>query len=182
MHITDTAIADVKILTPRCFADTRGFFMESFNQHAFDQAIGRAVTFVQDNHSHSQAGVLRGLHYQLAPHAQAKLVRCVVGEIFDVAVDLRRSSATLGQWFGVRLSAENQQQLWIPEGFAHGFVVLSECADVMYKTNQYYQPSAECCVAWDDPTLAIAWPDVGEIQLSPKDQQAQAWCDVMKFI
>ena len=181
MHITDTAIADVKILTPRCFADTRGFFMESFNQHAFDQAIGRAVTFVQDNHSHSQAGVLRGLHYQLAPHAQAKLVRCVVGEIFDVAVDLRRSSATLGQWFGVRLSAENQQQLWVPEGFAHGFVVLSECADVMYKTNQYYQPSAERCLAWDDPTVAIAWPVVAP-RLSAKDQQGVSWANAELFI
>ena len=181
MQVIDTPIADLKILKPRAFHDERGFFMESFNQQAFEHAIGRDVGFVQDNHSHSQAGVLRGLHYQLAPHAQAKLVRCVVGEIFDVAVDLRRSSATLGQWFGVRLSAENQQQLWIPEGFAHGFVVLSECADVMYKTNQYYQPSAERCLAWDDPTVAIAWPVVAP-RLSAKDQQGVSWSQVELFI
>lgn len=173
MHITDTAIADVKILTPRCFADTRGFFMESFNQHAFDQAIGRAVTFVQDNHSHSRYGVLRGLHAQQQPYAQAKLVRCLSGEIFDVAVDIRPDSATFGRWVGVYLSAENQQQLWIPEGFAHGFLVLSPSADVLYKTNQYYQPDAELCLAWDDPDVLIHWPTIEQIQLSDKDQQGK---------
>lgn len=177
MQVIDTAIDAVKCLQPRRFADERGFFMESFHQQVFERAIGRAVTFVQDNHSHSSYGVLRGLHAQHAPYAQAKLVRCVVGEIFDVAVDMRRDSATCGQWVGVYLSAANQQQLWIPEGFAHGFLVLSESADVLYKTNQYYQPSAECCIAWDDPTLAIAWPAVDQITLSAKDQQGLSWAD-----
>lgn len=181
MQIIDTPIADLKILKPRLFHDERGFFMESFHQQAFYQAIGRDVVFVQDNHSHSQGGVLRGLHYQLPPYAQAKLVRCVVGEIFDVAVDLRRSSATCGQWFGVHLSADNQQQLWIPEGFAHGFVVLSASADVLYKTNQFYQPSAERCLAWDDPTVAITWPVVTP-RLSAKDQQGDRWSQFELFI
>jgi dTDP-4-dehydrorhamnose 3,5-epimerase len=175
MQMIHTAIEDVKILTPTCFVDERGFFMESFNQQVFEQLIGRTIHFVQDNQSRSTQGVLRGLHYQIAPYAQAKLVRCVSGEIFDVAVDLRQESSTCGQWIGVHLSADNQRQLWIPEGFAHGFLVISEQADVIYKTNQYYQPNAERCLNWNDPTLAIDWPDVGSVQLSMKDQQGLSW-------
>ncbi len=175
MQMIHTAIEDVKILTPTCFVDERGFFMESFNQQVFEQLIGRTIHFVQDNKSRSTQGVLRGLLYQIAPYAQAKLVRCVSGEIFDVAVDLRQESSTCGQWIGVHLSADNQRQLWIPEGFAHGFLVISEQADVIYKTNQYYQPNAERCLNWNDPTLAIDWPDVGSVQLSMKDQQGLSW-------
>lgn len=172
MKITATAIADVKLIEPTVFGDERGFFYESFHQQRFDEAIGYAVNFVQDNHSRSRRGVLRGLHYQLAPHAQGKLVRCVLGEVFDVAVDIRRSSPTFGQWVGYVLSAENKRQLWIPPGFAHGFVTLSEVAEFVYKTTDYYAPQAERAIRWDDASLAIAWPEAGELQLSGKDQQA----------
>lgn len=172
MKITATAIADVKLIEPTVFGDERGFFYESFHQQRFDEAIGYAVNFVQDNHSRSRRGVLRGLHYQLAPHAQGKLVRCVLGEVFDVAVDIRRSSPTFGQWVGYMLSAENKRQLWIPPGFAHGFVTLSEVAEFVYKTTDYYAPQAERAIRWDDVSLSIAWPEAGELQLSGKDQQA----------
>lgn len=164
MKVTKTAIDGVLILEPKVFGDERGFFMESFNQKVFDEAVGHHVEFVQDNHSRSAKGVLRGLHYQLPPHAQGKLVRVTRGSVFDVAVDIRRDSLTYGQWVGVNLGANNHRQLWVPPGMAHGFLVTSECADFLYKTTDYYTPPAEGCVRWDDPDLAIAWPDVG---LSP---------------
>lgn len=170
MNIIDTAITDVKIIEPKVFGDERGFFYESFSQRLFDEAVGHRVDFVQDNHSRSARGVLRGLHYQLPPYAQGKLVRCTVGEVFDVAVDIRRSSPTFGQWVGVHLSAENKRQLWIPAGFAHGFVTLSEHAEFLYKTTQYYAPSHDRGILWNDPAIGIAWPDAGALQLSGKDQ------------
>jgi dTDP-4-dehydrorhamnose 3,5-epimerase len=155
------------------FGDERGYFLESFNQRAFDAAVGRHIEFVQDNHSRSQRGVLRGLHYQLPPHAQEKLVRVVSGRVFDVAVDLRRTSATFGRWIGTELDAREHRQLWIPAGFAHGFLVLSDWADFLYKTTSYYAPQTEVSVRWDDPNLGIAWPDPGvPIALSPKDRAA----------
>ncbi len=170
MKVTPTAIADVLILEPKVFGDERGFFMESFSQRAFDAAVGRHVAFVQDNHSRSTKGVLRGLHYQQAPHAQGKLVRVASGSVFDVAVDVRRSSPTFGQWVGVELSGENHRQLWLPPGMAHGFLVTSTSADFLYKTTDYYAPQAEACIRWDDETLAIAWPDIGEApRVSAKD-------------
>ncbi|WP_396271288.1 dTDP-4-dehydrorhamnose 3,5-epimerase [Ideonella sp.] len=173
MQVTKTAIADVLIFEPKLFGDARGFFMESFNQKIFDDAVGGHTAFVQDNHSRSAKGVLRGLHFQRAPHAQGKLVRCAAGAVFDVAVDIRRDSPTFGQWVGVELNAENQRQLWIPPGLAHGFLVLSESADFLYKTTDYYAPQAEGAVRWDDPDLAIAWPDVGMAPLlSGKDAAA----------
>ena len=171
MNVIDTIIPDVKIIEPAVFGDERGFFFESFNQSKFEAAIGRSVSFVQDNHSRSVKGVLRGLHYQLPPHAQAKLVRCTVGEVFDVAVDIRQCSATFGQWVGVHLSAENKRQLWIPEGFAHGFVTLSDVAEFLYKTTDYYAPAYERCLLWSDADIGIAWPIDYAPQLSGKDQQ-----------
>jgi len=172
MNVIKTAISDVLIFEPKVFGDDRGFFFESFNQRVFEDAVGRKVEFVQDNHSKSSKGVLRGLHYQLAPHAQGKLVRCVAGEVFDIAVDMRRSSTTFGQWVGVNLSAENKRQLWIPEGFAHGFLVLSETAEFVYKTTDYYQPQSERAVRYDDPQLNIQWPFTDDLKLSPKDEAA----------
>ncbi|WP_270656148.1 dTDP-4-dehydrorhamnose 3,5-epimerase [Aeromonas sp. Y293-4] len=172
MQIIDTKIPDVKIIEPKVFGDERGFFFESFNQQQFEAAVGYPVNFVQDNHSKSSKGVLRGLHYQLPPHAQGKLVRCVVGEVFDVAVDIRKSSPTFGQWVGVHLSADNKRQLWIPEGFAHGFVTLSETAEFLYKTTNYYAPQSEGTIRWDDPQVGIEWPIEGEVSLSKKDQEA----------
>lgn len=170
MQFEKLAIPEVVLFTPQVFGDERGFFFESFNQNVFEQATGTAPAFVQDNHSKSVRGVLRGLHYQLPPHAQGKLVRVVQGAVFDVAVDIRKSSATFGQWVGVELSAENHRQLWVPPGFAHGFVVLSDTADFLYKTTDYYAPQYERCIAWNDPTLAIAWPDLGmRPTLSAKD-------------
>jgi len=167
---TPTAIPDVLLIEPKVFGDSRGFFYESFNQKAFDDALGRHVTFVQDNHSRSTKGVLRGLHYQADPHAQGKLVRVVLGAVFDVAVDIRRDSPTFGQWVGAELSEENQRQLWLPPGMAHGFLVLSESADFLYKATNYYVPQAEHSIRWDDPSLAIAWPLGGEApRLSAKD-------------
>ncbi len=172
MNIIPTAIPDVLLIEPKVFGDARGFFYESFNQQAFDAATGTDFQFVQDNHSRSTRGVLRGLHYQLPPHAQGKLVRVVRGGVWDVAVDIRRGSPTFGQWVGEELSEDNQRQLWIPPGLAHGFIVLSETADFLYKTTAYYAPQAERCIAWNDATLAIAWPDVGIApQLSAKDAQ-----------
>lgn len=170
MNILDTKIPDVKIIEPKVFGDERGFFLESFNQSIFDKAVGRHVDFVQDNHSMSKKGVLRGLHYQLAPHAQGKLVRCVEGEVFDVAVDIRRSSETFGQWVGVHLSAENNRQLWIPEGFAHGFITLSDRVQFIYKTTNYYAPQSERSILWNDPQINIEWPEVEEMTLSGKDK------------
>ncbi|MFV0886335.1 dTDP-4-dehydrorhamnose 3,5-epimerase [Metapseudomonas otitidis] len=169
MNVIKTDLPDVLILEPRVFGDERGFFMESFNARTFEEATGLQRTFVQDNHSRSQKGVLRGLHYQLQ-QPQGKLVRVTAGEVLDVAVDIRRSSPTFGRWVGVHLSAENKRQLWVPEGFAHGFVVLSEFAEFLYKTTDYYAPAHERCIRWDDPTLAIDW-QLGEApQLSAKDQ------------
>ena len=169
MNVIDTAIADVKILEPKVFGDERGFFYESFNQKQFEAAIGRKVEFVQDNHSRSVKGVLRGLHYQVS-QPQGKLVRVAVGEVFDVAVDIRKDSPTFGQWVGVTLSAENKRQLWVPEGLAHGFVVTSDVAEFLYKTTDYYAPEHERCILWNDPDLAIDWPLAGEPTLSGKDK------------
>jgi dTDP-4-dehydrorhamnose 3,5-epimerase len=169
MKATPTAIPDVLVIEPRVFGDARGFFFESFNQKAFDEAIGRHVEFVQDNHSRSVKGVLRGLHYQIR-QPQGKLVRVVRGAVFDVAVDIRKSSATFGKWVGLELTAENHKQLWVPAGFAHAFLVLSETAEFLYKTTDYYSPEHERCIAWNDQTLGIAWPDIGMApQLSAKD-------------
>ena len=171
--ITPTALPEVMVVEPKVFGDSRGFFTESWNEERFNQATGNTLKFVQDNHSRSSRGVLRGLHFQLAPHAQGKLVRCVAGAVFDVAVDMRRSSARFGQWVGVELSPDNQKQLWIPPGFAHGFLVLSESADFLYKTTDYYAPQAEGSVRWDDPTIGIQWPDTGvPPQLADKDLKA----------
>lgn len=168
MQVVATRIPDVLLLQPRVFGDERGFFMESYNQRDFRAAIGQEVSFVQDNHSRSARHVLRGLHYQIR-QPQAKLVRVVQGEVFDVAVDLRRASPTFGQWVGVTLSAENKQQLWIPAGFAHGFVVLSETAEFVYKASDFYAPEVERCILWNDPDLAIAWPLQEAPLVSPKD-------------
>ena len=169
MKATPTAIADVLIIEPKVFGDARGFFFESFNQKAFDEVVGHHVDFVQDNHSRSRKGVLRGLHYQLQ-QPQGKLVRVVAGAVFDVAVDIRKASPTFGQWVGVELTEENQRQLWVPAGFAHGFLVLSETADFLYKTTDYYAPAHERCIAWDDPKLDIRWPALGFApELSKKD-------------
>ena len=173
MNVTTTALPGVLVFEPKVFGDERGFFLESFSQRAFDAAAGSGHTFVQDNHSRSSKGVLRGLHFQLPPHAQGKLVRVVSGAVFDVAVDMRRSSATFGRWVGVELSARNHRQLWIPPGFAHGFLVLSDTADFLYKTTDFYAPQSEGAVRWDDPDIGVAWPDIGMApQLSAKDQQA----------
>ncbi|WP_165707548.1 MULTISPECIES: dTDP-4-dehydrorhamnose 3,5-epimerase [Pectobacterium] len=171
MKIIDTKITDLKIIEPAVFGDERGFFFESFNKNKFEEAIGYSVDFVQDNHSKSSQGVLRGLHYQLAPHAQGKLVRCIEGEVFDVAVDIRQSSSTFGQWVGVHLSAENKRQFWIPEGFAHGFVTLSNSAEFLYKATDYYAPQSERSIRWDDQELNIIWP-LSIVQLSEKDKNA----------
>ena len=157
MKITKCSIADVLLLEPRTFADARGFLIESFNQRVFNQATGLDLRFVQDNHSHSKRNVLRGLHYQ-SGHAQGKLVHVTAGEVFDVAVDIRPGSPTYGQWVGEILSAANRRQMWLPPGLAHGFLVLSDGADIVYKMSDYHAPECECCIAWDDPTLAIKWP------------------------
>ncbi|MFB2881997.1 dTDP-4-dehydrorhamnose 3,5-epimerase [Floridanema aerugineum] len=168
MKTTATEIPDVLLIEPKVFGDSRGFFFESFNQQAFSEKTGVEVNFVQDNHSRSSKNVLRGLHYQIE-QAQGKLVRVVSGEIFDVAVDVRKNSPTFGQWVGYLLSAENKQQLWIPAGFAHGFLVVSETAEVLYKATDYYAPQHERSILWNDPDLAIAWPLDSEPILSAKD-------------
>ena len=171
MKVTRTEIPDVLVLEPKVFGDARGFFLESYNEKVFREATGLGVTFVQDNHSRSGKGVLRGMHYQLK-HAQGKLVRVVRGSVFDVAVDVRRSSPTFGKWVGVELSEENHRQFWIPPGFAHGFIVLSDSADFLYKATDYYAPEHERCIAWDDPEIGIVWPDVGAAPLlSEKDRR-----------
>lgn len=174
MNVIKTVIPDVLIFEPKVFGDERGFFFESFNHKLFEEAVGYPVTFVQDNHSKSSKGVLRGLHYQLPPHAQGKLVRCVVGEVFDVAVDIRKSSPTFAQWVGVNLSAENKRQLWIPEGFAHGFLTLSDTAEFLYKTTDYYTPQAEGAIRWNSPELNVKWPSENVI-LSEKDMLSPAF-------
>ena len=164
------------LITPQVHADDRGFFFESWNQRLFSELVNQPVTFSQDNHSSSVRGVLRGLHYQLPPHPQAKLVRCVLGEIFDVAVDIRKGSVTYGQWVGAHLSAANHQQLWIPIGFAHGFLTLSDMAEVLYKATDFWCPDCERAIRWDDPDLSINWPDLQAApQLSGKDTEAFAF-------
>lgn len=177
MQATSTRLPEVLLIEPRVFGDARGFFLESWNQRDFDACAQGPVRFVQDNHSRSARGVLRGLHYQLT-QPQGKLVRVVQGRVFDVAVDMRKSSPRLGQWVGVELSSDNHRQLWVPPGFAHGFVVLSDSADFLYKTTDYYQPSDERALAWDDPHVGIEWPlhEIGDaLTLSAKDQAAPRW-------
>ncbi|WAH58511.1 dTDP-4-dehydrorhamnose 3,5-epimerase [Pseudomonas silvicola] len=173
MNVIASELPEVLIIEPKVFGDERGFFYESFNAKAFEQATGITDAFVQDNHSRSQKGVLRGLHYQIE-NAQGKLVRVTAGEVLDIAVDIRRSSPTFGKWVGVRLSAQNNRQLWVPKGFAHGFVVLSDYAEFLYKTTDYYTPSAERCIRWDDATLNINWELQDAPQLSAKDQQGKS--------
>ncbi|MCS3469308.1 dTDP-4-dehydrorhamnose 3,5-epimerase [Pseudomonas sp. JUb42] len=180
MNVIASDLPDVLIIEPKVFGDARGFFYESFNAKAFAQATGISTEFVQDNHSRSQKGVLRGLHYQIE-NAQGKLVRVTAGEVLDIAVDIRRSSKTFGQWVGVRLSAENHRQLWVPQGFAHGFVVLSDYAEFLYKTTDYYTPAAERCIRWDDPELAIDWQLDQAPLLSGKDQQGSDLKDADLF-
>jgi dTDP-4-dehydrorhamnose 3,5-epimerase len=170
VKVTPTAIPDVLVIEPKVFGDDRGFFFESFNQKAFNEATGLNKSFVQDNHSRSTKGVLRGLHYQLE-QPQGKLVRVVRGAVFDVAVDIRKSSATFGQWVGLELSEQNQKQLWMPAGFAHGFLVLSDSADFLYKTTDYYAPAHERCIAWNDASLGVKWPSQNAIVVSAKDAQ-----------
>jgi dTDP-4-dehydrorhamnose 3,5-epimerase len=182
MQVIKTAIPDVLVLEPKVFGDARGFFFESFNQQAFEDAIGKQVNFLQDNHSLSARHVLRGLHYQLQ-QAQGKLVRVISGEVFDVAVDIRRRSPTFGQWAGEHLSAENKRQMWIPEGFAHGFLVLSDTAEFLYKTTDFYAPAHERCIRWDDPAIGIQWPDIGSAPLlSQKDQQGLSITQAELFV
>ena len=173
MQVTRLSIPDVVLFEPKVFGDERGFFFESFNNQVFEQATGLKRNFVQDNHSKSSKGVLRGLHYQIK-QPQGKLVRVTLGEVFDVAVDIRKSSPTFGQWVGATLSAENKQQLWVPEGFAHGFVVLSDVAEFLYKATDYYAPEHERCIRWDDQDLGIEWPLTEKPQLSGKDQSGDA--------
>ncbi|AFJ57311.1 MAG: dTDP-4-dehydrorhamnose 3,5-epimerase [Pseudomonadales bacterium RIFCSPLOWO2_12_60_38] len=180
MNVNATELPGVLIIEPKVFGDERGFFYESFNARDFAQASGLELQFVQDNHSRSQKGVLRGLHYQVE-HAQGKLVRVTAGEVLDVAVDIRRSSPHFGKWASVRLSAENNRQLWIPPGFAHGFVVLSEYAEFLYKTTDYYTPSAERCIRWDEPELSIDWQLAGPPTLSAKDQNGKNLKDADLF-
>lgn len=179
MKATPLAIPDVYLIEPQVFGDERGFFFESFNQAKFEQAIGRKVQFVQDNHSKSSKGVLRGLHYQ-DPKPQGKLVRVTLGEVFDVAVDIRKDSPTYGQWVAEILSAENKKQLWIPEGLAHGFLVLSETAEFLYKTTDFYAPEYEQTILWNDPELGIEWPLYEAPKLSLKDQQGQRLSKISK--
>jgi dTDP-4-dehydrorhamnose 3,5-epimerase len=177
---TRLAIPDVVLIEPKVFGDDRGFFFESFNQAKFDGIVGQKVTFVQDNHSRSRRNVLRGLHYQIQ-QPQGKLVRVTQGEVFDVAVDIRKSSPTFGKWVGEILSAENKRQLWIPEGFAHGFLVLSELADFLYKTTDYYAPQYERTIVWNDSTINISWPVEVSPQLSSKDSAGQAFKQAVVF-
>lgn len=182
MKVIDTAIADIKIIEPTVFGDERGFFLESYNARTFSKAIGVDARFVQDNHSKSLKGVLRGLHYQIR-QTQGKLVRVVAGEVFDIAVDLRRRSTTFGEHVGLRLSAENKRMLWVPEGFAHGFLVLSESAEFIYKTTDYYAPEHDRCLLWNDPALGIDWPleGIGAPQLKPADQNGRRLADAELF-
>jgi len=182
MKATKLAIPEVVLFEPKVFDDERGFFFESFNQKIFEEATGLKREFVQDNHSKSAKGVLRGLHYQLPPMAQGKLVRVVQGEVFDVAVDIRKNSPTFGKWVGEQLSAENGRQLWVPEGFAHGFITLSDTAEFLYKTTNYYSPEYERCIAWNDSTLNVAWPEDIAPQLSVKDRLGTSFVDAEVFL
>ena len=182
MAFTRKAIPDVILFEPRVFGDERGFFFESFNEREFVDAVGHSVDFVQDNHSRSRRGVLRGLHYQLPPHAQGKLVRVTSGEVFDVAVDIRKGSPTFGQWVGEILSESNKRQLWIPPGFAHGFVTLSDSADFLYKTSDFYTPTAERCIMWNDPQIGIDWPLIVAPQVSAKDAQGLPFTQADLFV
>lgn len=181
MNAIRLAIPDILLIEPRVFGDARGWFFESFNHREFEKAIGRAAAFVQDNHSSSVRNVLRGLHYQVQ-RPQGKLVRIIAGTVFDVAVDMRKQSPTFGQWVGEVLSAENKKQLWIPEGFAHGFVVLSDQAEMLYKTTDYWAQEHERCVLWNDPTLCIKWPFDGEPVLSAKDAQGSLFATAEVFV
>ncbi len=179
--VTPTAIPDVLVIEPKVFSDNRGWFFESFNEKDFSASVGEKVTFVQDNHSSSNRGVLRGLHYQIE-QTQGKLVRVCLGAVFDVAVDLRGGASTFGQWVGIELSAQNKKQLWVPAGFAHGFLVLSETAEFLYKTTNYWHAASEKCIVWNDPTLNIQWPDIGmHPVLNPKDAAGLIWSDAPKF-
>ena len=179
--VTSTAIPDVLVIEPRIFGDDRGWFFESFNEKDFSAAVGYFVKFVQDNHSSSKKGVLRGLHYQME-QTQGKLVRVSHGAVFDVVIDLRKSSNTFGKWAGVELSVENKKQLWIPPGFAHGFLVLSETAEFLYKTTDYWHAASEKCIIWNEPFLNIKWPDIGmQPLLNPKDAAGLSWGDAPKF-
>lgn len=178
MNIIKTEIPDVIIFEPKVYGDERGFFLESYNEKIFLEAISAPVKFVQDNHSKSNKNVLRGLHYQEEPYAQGKLVRCVTGSVFDVAVDIRKDSPTYGQWVGAILSAENNKQLWIPAGFAHGFLTLEDNTQFLYKTTQFYQPQYENSIKWNDETLDIKWPLQGEPILSAKDAAAKSFTDI----
>ena len=180
MKVTPTAIADVLIIEPRVFGDARGFFFESFNQKAFNQATGLILNFVQDNHSRSARGVLRGLHYQIQ-QPQGKLVRVVRGAVFDVAVDIRKSSPTFGKWVGVELSEDNHRQLWIPAGFAHGFLVTSDSADFVYKTTDYYAPEHERSLLWNDPGIGVEWPISEEPKLAAKDAAGNSLAEAEVF-
>jgi dTDP-4-dehydrorhamnose 3,5-epimerase len=182
MKATPLAIPEVILFEPTVFTDERGFFFESFNHKKFEEAVGYGVNFVQDNHSKSTKGVLRGLHYQLPPMAQGKLVRVTQGEVFDVAVDIRKDSSTFGKWVGERLSAENKKQLWIPEGFAHGFLTLSDTAEFLYKVTNYYSTEHEQCIVWDDPNIGIDWTLQEQPQLSEKDQQGALLNNAEVFI
>jgi dTDP-4-dehydrorhamnose 3,5-epimerase len=181
MNATPTAIPDLWVIEPKVFGDARGFFFESYNHQAFKMATGLNIDFVQDNHSKSSKGVLRGLHYQLPPKAQGKLVRVVQGEVFDIAVDIRKGSPTFGQWVGEILSAENRKQLWIPPGFAHGFVTLSETAEFLYKTTDYYSPEHERCIRWDDPALGINWQLDAPPLVSAKDAVGNSFAEAVMY-
>jgi dTDP-4-dehydrorhamnose 3,5-epimerase len=181
MNVIKTIIPDVLIIEPKVYGDDRGFFFESYNKNQFERAINRKVDFVQDNHSKSSKNVLRGLHYQIQ-NSQGKLVRVTIGEVFDVAVDIRKSSPTFGQWVGVILSAENKKQLWVPEGFAHGFVTLSEIAEFLYKTTDYYSPRYERTILWNDSQINISWPIEGAPFISEKDSQGKLFSNAEVFI
>ena len=180
MKVTPLSIPDLLLIEPQVFGDDRGFFYESFNQNKFEEAMGKKINFVQDNHSKSVKGVLRGLHYQLTPKAQGKLVRVIQGEVFDVAVDLRQSSPTFGQWVGEILSADNKKQMWIPEGFAHGFLTLSDTAEFLYKTTDFYSKDHEQAIQWNDETIGIDWP-MQEVSLSSKDNAALSFKEAKYF-
>ena len=181
MKVTPLAIPDVLLIEPQVFGDDRGFFFESFNQERFEKAVGKKINFVQDNHSKSAKGVLRGLHYQLFPKAQGKLVRVIQGEVFDVAVDIRQSSPTFGKWVGEIISSDNKKQLWIPEGFAHGFVTLSDTSEFLYKTTDLYSPEHEECILWNDKNIYIKWPFNFEPALSKKDVVGKSFSEAVYF-
>jgi dTDP-4-dehydrorhamnose 3,5-epimerase len=181
MKVTPLAIPDVLLIEPQVFADDRGFFYESFNQERFEKAAGKKINFLQDSHSKSVKGVLRGLHYQLPPKSQGRLVRVIQGEVFDVAVDIRRSSPTFGQWVGEIISSDNKKQVWIPEGFAHGFLTLSDTAEFLYKTTDFYSPEHEQSIVWNDETIAIKWPFDFEPELSKKDIMGKSFAEAVYF-